>query len=236
MSSLSTKEEVPAGGPVTRKQARRMLRQVTIGVGAMLLSAVDDWNAISERHSAHLRTVLQSLGRGSYVAAMTAAGTEVWLGARGKHPPGHLICKVGTAWPAVSSRSATYMEIHHKEALPINDRRTAFCTQDSETMGLIDDPTHCELTWEYDVMTQSYVKHIWVSAPGVDWDRYEVPMGKVQAQYSTWSKRGMPWLPGLLPADIAAQAVPVTLGSDEHSKPNISVRRRGREDNTGEVS
>ncbi|MFF0710249.1 hypothetical protein [Gordonia sputi] len=234
MSSLSTKG-VPPGTPVTRKQARRLLRQVTIGVGAMLLSAVDDWNALSERHSAHLRTVLRPLGRGTYVAAMTAAGTEVWLGAGGKHPPGHMVCKAGAAWPAVSSRSAMYMEIHHNEALPINDRRTAFCTQDSAAMGLIGDPTHCELTWEYDVMTESYVKHIWVSAPGVDWDRYEVPMGKVQALYSTWSKRGMPWLPGLLPVHVAARAVAVKSGTQAYSEPTVTVRR-GREEDSGEVS
>ena len=136
MSSLSN-DGVVSRAVVSRKQARRLLRQVTIGVGAMLLSAVDDWNALSERHSAPLRTMLRPLGRGSYVAAMTAAGTEVWLGAKGKHPPGHVVCKASTAWPAVSSRSATYMEIHHNEAMPINDRRTAFCTQDSATLGAV---------------------------------------------------------------------------------------------------
>ena len=45
--------------------------------GAMLLAAVDDWNALSARHSAHLRTVMQGLGRGTYVAAAVAAGTDV---------------------------------------------------------------------------------------------------------------------------------------------------------------
>lgn len=234
MSSLAN--DGAASRPVvSRKQARRLLGQVTIGVGAMLLSAVDDWNALSERHSAPLRTMLRPLGRGTYVAAMTAAGTEVWLRAKDKHPPGHMVCKPGTtAWPAVSSRSATYMEIHHDEAMPINDRRTAFCTQDSATLGLVGDPTHCELTWDYDVLTEAYVTHIWVSAPGVDWERYEVPMARVQAQYATWSKRRMPWMPGLLPADVAAQAVPITLGTQAFSEPTVSVRRR--RDDTGEVS
>ena len=39
--------------PVSRKEARRLLNQVAVGVGAMLLAAVDDWNALSARHSAH---------------------------------------------------------------------------------------------------------------------------------------------------------------------------------------
>ena len=60
--------------PVSRKEARRLLNQVAVGVGAMLLAAVDDWNALSARHSAHLRTVMQGLGRGTYVAAAVAAG------------------------------------------------------------------------------------------------------------------------------------------------------------------
>ena len=58
MSSLSN-DGVVSRAVVSRKQARRLLRQVTIGVGAMLLSAVDDWNALSERHSAPLRTMLR---------------------------------------------------------------------------------------------------------------------------------------------------------------------------------
>ena len=71
--------------PVSRKEARRLLNQVAVGVGAMLLAAVDDWNALSARHSAHLRTVMQGLGRGTYVAAAVAAGTDVWLSTRGMH-------------------------------------------------------------------------------------------------------------------------------------------------------
>ena len=45
---------------------------MTIRVGAILLAAVDDWNLLAERNDAHLRTVLQVLRRGSYVAAVTA--------------------------------------------------------------------------------------------------------------------------------------------------------------------
>jgi hypothetical protein len=69
----------PRDRPVSRKEAARLLRQVTIGVGALLLAAVDDWNALSQRHFAHLRTTMQQLGRGSYVATVTAASTDVWL-------------------------------------------------------------------------------------------------------------------------------------------------------------
>jgi hypothetical protein len=46
----------PLGRPVSRKEAARLLRQVTVGVGAILLAAVDDWNAMAQRHCAHLRT------------------------------------------------------------------------------------------------------------------------------------------------------------------------------------
>lgn len=215
----------PLAVPLTRKQARRMLGQVSVGVGAMLLSAVDHWNTLSELNSAHLRTVLQVLGRGSYVAALTAAGTEVWLSTHGVHPPGHTVCKQQSVWPAVAALGKAYMEIHHNEAQPTNERRQAFCAQDSGALGLPGNPTHCELTWEYDLRTDKYVKHIWVSAPKVDWERFEVPMAAVQAQYATWSKRNMVWLPGALPvaADVAAEAFPARDGA---VRPDIVVRPR----------
>jgi hypothetical protein len=167
-----------------RKEARRLLNQVAVGVGAMLLAAVDDWNALSARHSAHLRTVMQGLGRGTYVAAAVAAGTDVWLSTRGMHPPGHTVVKP-YRWPEINSRGKTHMMIHHNEMEPTTPRRTAFFTQDSATLRLIGDPTHCELTWDYDIVTDTHIRRIWVSAPGVDWDRFEVPMAKVQAQYAT---------------------------------------------------
>lgn len=96
------------------------------------------------------------------------------------------------------------MAIHHNEMEPTNARRTAFCNQDSETLGLIGDPTHCEITWEYDQLTDLNIKRIWVSAPGVDWNRFEIPMGRVQGQLTRWRKRKMKWLPGALPIDSHA--------------------------------
>lgn len=36
----------PSGLP---QEARRLLNQVAVGMGAMLLAAVDDWNALSAR-------------------------------------------------------------------------------------------------------------------------------------------------------------------------------------------
>ena len=57
----------------------------------------------------------------------------------------------------------------------------------------------------------------------------------IRDRYATWSKRRMPWMPGLLPADIAAAAVPIALGTQDFSEPTIAVRRR-RDDDTGEVS
>ncbi|HNP57791.1 hypothetical protein [uncultured Gordonia sp.] len=223
-------EPAPLDHRLPRREVRRLLGQMTIGVGAILLAAVDDWNLLAERNGAHLRTVLQVLGRGSYVAAVTAAGTEVWLSTPRRHPPGHMVCKQQTAWPAVASRSKTYLEIHHNQAQPTNDRRQAFCTQDSGTLGLVGNPTHCELTWEYDLRTDKYVKHIWVSAPGVDWERFEVPMAAVQAQYATWRKRNMPWLTGDLVIDPAvATGLPARDG--QQLRPGIGVRPR--RDETG---
>ena len=119
----------------------------------------------------------------------------MWLSTRGMHPPGHTVVKP-YRWPEINSRGKTHMMIHHNEMEPTTPRRTAFFTQDSATLGLIGDPTHCELTWDYDIVTDTHIRRIWVSAPGVDWDRFEVPMAKVQAQYATWRKRDMKWLPG----------------------------------------
>lgn len=213
-----------AGRPVSRKEASRLLRQVTVGVGAILLDAVDDWNAMAEGRPAHLRTEMHGLGRGYYVAATTAAGALVWLGTHGKHPPRHVVSKP-YRWPMISSHGKTYMAVHHNEALPTNPTRTAFCNQDSATLGLIGDPTHCELTWDYDPRTDTHVQRIWVSAPGVEWDRFEVPMADVQAQLASWRKRNMKWLPGTLSAtagDDVAGLPP--RDRDEPLKPGIEVR------------
>ncbi len=224
---------------VSRKEAARVLRQVTTGIGAILLAAVDDWNALSQRHSAHLRTVLQSLGRGGYVAAMSAACTDVWLSTPGKHPPGHLVSKPHK-WPMISSRGKTYMAIHHNETEPTNARRTAFCTQDSETLRLIDsqtlsllgDATHCEITWEYHPVTDLNIRTIWVSAPSVDWDRFEVPMARAQSQLDAWRKREMKWLPGALPTDANAAALLPIRDTGEDLKPGIEVRPPQRSEDT----
>lgn len=212
----------PLSRAVSRKQAERLLRQISTGVGALLLAAVDDWNALSERHAAHLRTELHALGRGSYVAAITAASTDVWLNTHGMHPPGHLVSKPHR-WPTISSYGKTYLAIHHNEAEPTNPRRAAFCNQDSETLGLVGDPTHCELTWEYD-HTDSYVRRIWVKAPNVDWDRFEVPMARVQAQLASWRKRKIRWLPGtLLSAASVATELP-TRDEPQRLQPGIDIK------------
>lgn len=214
----------PLDRPVSRKEAQRLLRPVTIGVGAMLLAAVDHWNVLSEAQPAHLRTVLQTLLRGSHVAALVSAGTNVWLSAHGMHPPGHIVAKP-FQWSEVSSHGKTYLAIHHSEMEATNPRRKAFMAQDSGTLRLVGDPTHCELTWDYDARTDSHVRNIWVSAPGVDWERFEVPMARVQEQYAAWRKRDVKWLPGRLPIEApAAASLPVR---DEQDRPrtNITTRR-----------
>jgi len=226
-------EPGPHRRAISRKEATRVLRQVSIGIGAILLAAVDDWNALSQRHSAHLRTTMHSLGRGAYVAAMTAACTDVWLGTHGMHPPGHLVSKP-YGWPLVSSHGKTYMAIHHNEMAPTNANRKAFCDQDSQTLGLIGDPTHCEFTWEYDPSTDVHVRRIWVSAPGVEWDRFEVPMARVQRQLTGWRKRTIKWLPGELPAADAVIAPLPARDDRERLQPGIEVRPPQRGD-TGDA-
>lgn len=224
----------PPDRPVSRKEARRLLRQVTIGVGAILLAAVDDWNAMAERHCAHLRTAMHPLGRGAYVAAATAACTDVWLSTHRMHPPSHVVSKP-YQWPAISSHGKTYLTIHHNEMEPTNPRRTAFCSQDSETLGLVGDPTHCELTWDYDALTESHVVRMWVSAPGVCWDRFEVPMARAQAQLGSWRKRGMKWLPGTFGSDVQAVASLPPRDERKRIEPGIDVRPPQRSEDVGDA-
>lgn len=231
----------PRDRAVSRKEATRLLRQVATGVGALLLAAVDDWNALAERHPAHLRTEMHELGRGSYVAAVTAASTWVWLSTCGMHPPGHIVSKPHR-WPMISSHGKTYMAIHHNEMEPTNARRTAFCNQDSETLRLIDsetssligNPTHCEITWDYDPYTDAHIRRIWVSAPSVDWDRFEVPMAKAQAQLASWRKRKMKWLPGELPTSDHAVAPLRARDEQERLQPGIEVQPPQRSKDAGD--
>ncbi len=213
---------------MSRKEARRVLRQLSIGVGALLLAAVDEWNTQCEPHSGHLRTELNALIRGTCIAGMAAAGTAVWIGTPKMHPPRHEVIN-RYVWPAVINGTA-YLAIHHNETQPTNVRRLAFCRQDSDTLELPGDPTHCELTWDYDPM-QTHITHIWISAPGVKWEPIEVPMAKVQAQYETWRKRGMRWLPrtGAAAAGAAAQPLPVR-PQDSDLRTGIAVKPRDDED------
>ena len=228
MSELEL-EPGPLDRPLSRKETRRALGPIPVGVGAILLAAVDDWNVLSERHGARMRTQMQELGRGSYVAATTASGTEVWLNSRGLHPPGHLVAKA-YRWPAISSHGKTYLAIHHNEVQPTNDRRKAFRRQDSSALGLMGDPTHCELTWEFDRLTDRHIQRIWVSAPAVDWDRIEVPMARVQAQLAAWRKRAMTWLPGTVSSG-APEVTPLTTRDDgDRLKPDITVEPPQRSD------
>lgn len=209
----------------SRKDVRALLRQVSTGSAALLLAAVDDWNAVVERHSAALRTAIHPLLRGSFVAATTASSVAVWLNTPGMHPPGHLVIRP-YQWPAVSSRGETHLVIHHNQVEPTNPRRTAFVNQEPATLGLVGDPTLCELTWEYDAVTDSYVKAIWVSAPGVGWDPIEVPMARAQAQLSAWRKRRVRWLPGTdLPTAAAVESLPARDGA-ERVRPDVDVRPR----------
>ena len=222
-------EPGPLDRRLSRKQVRRALGPIPVGVGAILLAAVDDWNVLCERHGTRMRTEMQELGRGSYVAAATASGTQVWLNSLGLHPPGHLVAKA-YRWPAISSHGKTYLAIHHSEVQPTNERRKAFRRQDSSALGLMGDPTHCELTWEYDRPTNLHIERIWVSAPAVDWDPIEVPMARVQAQLAGWRKRSMTWLPGTLSGGAPAVTPLSARDDDDDLTPDITVESPQRSD------
>ena len=219
----------PLPGTVSRKEAQRILRPVTIGIGALLLAAVDHWNTLMAEQPAHLQTMLQPLLRGSHVAAFVSAGTNVWLSAQGMHPPGHLV-KRPYQWSEVSSHGRTYLAIHHKEMDGTNTRRKAFIKQDSQTLQLVGDPTHCELTWDYDAATDSHVRRIWVSAPGVQWERFEVPMDRVQERYAAWRKRDVRWLPGRLTADDLVGTEDLVRVEQDRRRTDITTRRPRRDD------
>lgn len=209
---------------LSRKQTQRVLRQVSIGIGALLLAAVDEWDCQVQRHSAHLRTELHALVRGTMIAAIASAGTATWLGTPRMHPPRHVVIAPFT-WTAVSTGTA-YLAFHHNETQPVNVRRTAFCNQDSQTLDLRGDPTHCELTWEYDRL-QTRITHIWISVPGADWEPIEVSMAKAQAQYATWRKREMKWLPGTGGVLQGVGATPLpTRPQDDDLRTGISVKPR----------
>lgn len=220
------------GRLMSRKEARRILRHVTIGIGAMLLAAVDEWNEQQAHHSAPFRTALHPLGHGAAIASMAAASTEVWLNTPGMHPPSHIAVKQESAWPAVSSRSKTFMAIHHNEARPTNPRKAAFCAQEPDKLDIPGDPLLCELTWEYDLM-RTHIRRIWVSAPTVEWEPFEVPMAKVQAQYAKWRKDKMRWLPGTALTPISA-AEPMPARTDDDLEPSIEIKPRPTEE-TGDA-
>ena len=111
-------------------------------------------------------------------------------------------------------------------------RRTAFFTQDSATLGLIGDPTHCELTWDYDIVTDTHIRRIWVSA-GRRLGPLRGSDGQKQAQYATWRKRDMKWLPGhFLPTPPQPRRCrgPPTAGRPAARHPGAAPAPRGTRD------
>lgn len=222
MDAIFESPETSSDGLLSRKEVRSLLRQVSIGIGAMLLAAVDDWNARREAHGGRLRTEIDTLLHGTNIAGMAAAGTKTWLTTEGKHPPRHMVV-LRPEWPAVSSHGQVFLVIHHNLLRPTNPRRAALCAQDTTLEDLPGDPTVCELTWEYNP-TRTHIVRIWISAPGADWKPIEVPMKKAQAQYATWRKRGMAWLPGTggAPGPATSAIHPQPRGQDD-LRPGIAV-------------
>ncbi|TDH48188.1 hypothetical protein E2F47_24725 [Mycobacterium eburneum] len=110
---------------VTRREAKRVMRQLYVGIGALLLAAVDEWDSYVESHNAPMRTALTPLARGYHIASTLAASIDVWLSTPGKHPRRH-VARKPYAWPEVNCRGRLNLIVHHEEMEPTNDRRSAY--------------------------------------------------------------------------------------------------------------
>ncbi|WP_149370471.1 hypothetical protein [Mycolicibacterium sp. P9-64] len=224
MTAPDSQAPRPGKAFVTRRDARNMMRQLSVGIGALLLASVDEWDVYAAGHNAHMRTALTPLARGHHIAATLAASIDVWMSTPGKHPPRHLARKP-YAWPEVNCRGKLNLVAHHEEMEPTNDRRSAYRRQDTEFLLFDDDLTLCELTWDYDQLTESAVTHIWVSAPldeGHVWPPFEVSMAAARAQYEKWVRRGVRWMPIAAPADTPVVVVTPTVGR-VHPAPRVAV-------------
>jgi hypothetical protein len=224
VTARDSQAPVPGKTFVTRREAKSGMRQLYVGIGALLLASVDEWNSYAASHNAPMRTALTSLARGYHIAATLAASIDVWMGTPGKHPPRH-IARKPFAWPEVNCRSKLNLMAHHEEMEPTNDRRSAYRRQDTEFLLFDDDPTLCELTWEYDRLTGTTVTHIWISAPldeGYVWPPFEVPMAAAQTQYENWAKRGVRWMPMSAPAATPTVVV-APAPTDIHPAPRVAV-------------
>lgn len=218
--------QAPVSGKtfVTRRETKRVMRELYVGIGALLLASVDEWDQYAANFNAAMRTALTPLARGQHIAATLAASIDVWLGTPGKHPPRHVATKP-FAWPEVNCRGILHLIAHHEEMEPTNDRRSAYRRQDTEFLLFEGDPTLCELTWDYDQLTDSKVTHIWVSAPldeGCVWPKFEVPMAAARTQYEKWAKRGVRWMPPTAPEETPALVVTPTAGA-VHPMPRVAV-------------
>ncbi|WP_418003520.1 hypothetical protein ACNO8X_27195 [Mycobacterium sp. PDNC021] len=223
MTAPDSQAPLPGKTFVSRHDAKNMMRQLYVGIGALLLASVDEWDLYVAGHNAHMRTALTPLARGYHIAATLAASIDVWMSTPGKHPPRHLARKP-YAWPEVTCRGKLNLIAHHEEMEPTNDRRSAYRRQDAEFLLFDDDPTLCELTWDYDQLTESKVTHIWVSAPldeGYVWPRFEVPMAAARLQYDKWVKRAVSWMPITTPPAAPVIATPTQSGP--RPKPTVVV-------------
>ena len=98
-----------------------------------------------------------------------------------------MVYKQQTAWPG-RREAKQDLPGDSTQPGPADQRSPAgVLHQDSGTLGLVGNPTHCELTWEYTICGPTSMSSIWVSAPGVDWERFSAD-GRSWAQYATWRK------------------------------------------------
>ena len=144
-----------------------------------------------------------------------------------------MVCKQQTAWPAVASRSKTYLEIHHNQAQPTNDRRQAFCTQDSGTLGLVGNRRTAADLGIRSADRQVCQAHLGERARRGLGSDSKCRWPRCRAQYATWRKRNMPWLTGDLVIDPAvATGLPARDG--QQLRPGIGVQPRRDETRAAE--
>lgn len=209
------------GLPASRSEAKRLLRQVGVGYGAILLSCVDKWEEDAARLPAQIRTLSTPLTKGHAISGLLAACGSAWLGTPHMHPPGVLTSvEPSSGWPEVSVQSRAHLQIHHQPARPTGPRKKAFVGQFPIDMGLPESTLLCELLWTYDSHTQSRIIDISFNVPGSLWEPIRVPLEKAARLYLRWSRRNVPWLPVcaealsgktlVTPQRITGQQLPMT--------------------------
>jgi hypothetical protein len=216
------------GLPLSRRSTERMLRQLGVGYGALLLSCVDEWEQYAAGLPAAIRTRYTPLAKGHHISGLLAACGADWLSTPGMHPPG-IVSTVEPAsrWPEVNVHSQALLQIHHQPAQPTGPRKKAFVAQLPLDMGLPETTLLCELIWSFDHWTQTRVVQISFNVPASGWQEIDVRLDEAARQYLSWSRREVPWLPTRAGgASGKSLVVPQRLAGVQLPLTHITVRPR----------